>query len=207
MPTKGKRRNNMQLLIDYQDQVLTPHLWISQANELITASKKFEPSIKKYWLTVTNYYDSEKLTYSPPAGFKPTKLLQSTYFMLVAYAIENYFKAILVAHCKFAYRDEIVKTGKLPEALKKHNLIILAEKSKFSLNDIELNLLTRLYRNSLWQARYPVPTNAKGLKVMAIHNGKAFMAAFLAPQDINNLTILVRRIKKFSSAKVSASHQ
>ncbi|GAH95109.1 unnamed protein product, partial [marine sediment metagenome] len=32
----------------------TPYLWISQADELITASKKLEPSIKKYWETAKN---------------------------------------------------------------------------------------------------------------------------------------------------------
>ena len=153
MPKSGKQGINMQRLIQYQEQVLTPHLWINQADELITASKKFAPSIKKYWLTVGKYYDPKSHIYSPPAGFKPTKLLQSTYFMLVAYAIENYFKAILVADSKFEFRNEIMQTGKLPKALKRHNLVKLAGETGFSLNDIELNLLTRLYRNSFLQAR------------------------------------------------------
>lgn len=81
----------------------------------------------------------------------------------------------------------------------------LAGETGFSLNDIELNLLTRLYRNSFWQARYPVPTKADGLIEISTRNGKLLFEAFLAPQDIHNLTIVVRRIKKFSSTKVSAS--
>jgi len=94
MPMKYKQIPNIQFLIEYQEQVLTPSSWINQADELIEASKKLEPSIKKYWLTVSKYFDPKKGTYSPPAGFKPKRLLQATYFMLVAYAIENYFKAV-----------------------------------------------------------------------------------------------------------------
>lgn len=101
----------MQLLIQYQEKVLTPHLWINQADELIKSSKIFEPSIKKYWKMIANYYDPKSHIFSPPSGFKPPKLLQSTYFLLVAYAIENYFKAILVNDHKCKYQNEIIKTG------------------------------------------------------------------------------------------------
>ena len=207
MSKKDKQNTNMQLLIEYQERVLTPYSWIKQGDELIQASKKLEPSIKKHWLAVSKYFDPNKGTYNPPLEFRPKRLLQATYFMLVAYAIENYFKAILVAVSKFEYRKEIMETGKLPKALNKHDLIKLAGETGFIFNDIELNLLTRLYRNSFWQARYPVPNNANGLKKISSHNGKVFFAAFLAPQDIHNLTIVVRRIKKFSSVKISASQQ
>lgn len=207
MPTKGKQRINMQLLIQYQEQVLIPYLWINQADELIAASKKLEPSIKKYWLTAIKYFDSKKGTYSPPAGFTPKRLLQSVYFMLVAYAIENYLKAILIADSEATYRSDILRTGNLPKELNEHNLITLAKKSKFVFTDIELSLLSRLSRNSKWQGRYPVPAKADQLNSMASHNGKAIFTAFLAPVDISNLAKLVRRIKKFSSAKISASQQ
>ena len=207
MPKKRNQRINMHFLIQYEEQVLTPYLWISQADELITASKKLEPSIKKYWETAKN--NLKNGLYSPPPGFKPKRLLQSTYFMLVAYAIENYLKAILIANSEAAYRSELRQTSKLPTELKTpdHNLIKLAEKSKFVFTDIELSLLTRLHRNSLWQGRYPVPAKADQLNVMAIFNGKATLIAFFSPADINNLTILVRRIKKFSATRVSDSQQ
>jgi len=208
MPNKGRQSTNMHFLIEYQERVLTPYSWINQADELIQASKKLEPSIKKYWLTTSKYFDPIKGTYNPPPGFKLKKLLQSTYFILVAYAIENYFKAIMITdmitECKAIIRDEIFQTGKLPKALKEHNLMSLAKSAKFALNDIEIGLLTRVYRSSLWQGRYPVPVNAGQLNSMVIHSGKAFFTAFLAPADINNLNILIRRIKKLSLNKVSA---
>ncbi|MFC1968715.1 hypothetical protein ACFLVX_04965, partial [Chloroflexota bacterium] len=185
---KGKQRINMHFLIQYEEQVLTPYSWISQADELITASKKLEPSIKKYWETAKN--NLRNGVYSPPPGFKPKRLLQSTYFMLVAYAIENYLKAILIANSEAAYRSELRQTGRLRTELKTsdHNLVKLAEKSKFVFTNIELSLLSRLHRNSLWQGRYPVPAKADQLSPTVIHNGKVLFTPYLSPEDINNLT-------------------
>ena len=197
----------MVFLIQYQEQVLTPYMWINQADELIAASKKLEPSIKKYWETTKKFFDPKKGTYSPPPEYKPKRLLQGTYFMLVAYSIENYFKAILIADSEAAYRSEIFRTGALPKDLNEHNLIKLAEISKFVFTDIERSLLIRLSRNSTWQGRYPVPAHADRLNSMVSSNGKDFFTAFLSPADINNLTILVRRIKKFSATRVSDSQQ
>jgi len=209
MPKKAKQSTNIQFLILYQAQVLIPSSWINQADELIEASKKLEPSIKKYWLTTSKYFDTYLGTYNPPPGFKPKRLLQGTYFMLLAYAIENYFKAIMIVDFEATYRDEILRTGKLPKALKEHNhnLIALAESSKFVLTDTEAGLLTRLSRNSLWQGRYPVPVSANQLNSRAVYRNKAFFTAFFAPADIKNLNALIRRIKKFSSNKASAPAQ
>lgn len=209
MPEKGKKRTGLelQLLIQYQEQVLTPVYWIKQADELIQASKKLEPSIKKYWLTGSKYFDPNKGTYNPPPEFKPKKLLQATYFMLVAYAIENYFKAVLIAKFEPTYKSEILRTGKLPQALNKHNLMELATRTNFTLSNIDTSLLARLSRNSLWQGRYPVPVNANQLNSMTIHNGNAFFTAFFAPPDISNLNTLTRRIKKFSTKDLSPEEQ
>ena len=210
MPNKGKQSINMQRLIEYQERVLNPYSWINQADELIKASKKLEPSIKKYWSTASKYFDPNKGTYSPPAGFKPKRPLQATYFMLLAYAIENYLKAILVAENKEKYNQAILHKrtlGNLPEDLKKygHDLIQLARESKLSCTEAELSLLIRLFRHSDWQGRYPVPIKADKLNSTARYNGKGFdiKAIGMWCEDINDLKILIRRIKKFSSNKAS----
>ena len=213
MPAIGKQRINMLRKIQYQERVLDPISWINQADKLIQASRKLEPSIKKYWLTASKFIDPNEGTYNPPPGFQPKRLLQDTYFMLVAYAIENYFKAILVSENEEKYSQEILHAGNLPEDLKKngHDLIALSMKikSKLSLTDMETSLLTRLYRHSVWQGRYPVPHKADDLNNTATYDGKGFdiKAIGLWPDDIDGLKILIRRIKSFSSAKVLASEQ
>jgi hypothetical protein len=131
--------------------------------------------------------------------------------MLVAYAIENYFKAILVAENREKYRQEILfkakGEGNLPKDLKKngHDLIQLVNKtkSKLDLAEAELSLLTRLYRHSVWQGRYPVPGKADDLNSTSRYNGKGFdiKAIGLWPGDIDDLKILIRRIRKFSTNK------
>jgi len=215
MSKKVKQDTNIQVLIDYRNRGLTPSLWINQADELIEASKKLELSIKKYWVTASKYFDPNKGTYSPPAGFKPKILLQATYFMLVAYAIENYFKAILVSENQKKYSQEILHTrtrGKLPKELKSngHDLINLISKmkSKLDFTNAELSLLNRLFRHSAWQGRYPIPVKADELNTVG-YNGKSFdmKTIGLWCQDINDLKSLIRRIKKFVSAKALASKQ
>ena len=148
MPKKPKQNTDLQSLIMYQERVLTPSSWINQADELIQASKKIEPSIKKYWLTVSKYFDPKKGTYDPPPEFKPKRLLQATYFMLLAYAIENYFKAVMISESETIYQSEILRTEKLPQALNNHDLLALARRTNFAVSDIDTSLLARLSRNS-----------------------------------------------------------
>jgi len=182
--------------IQYKEQVLDWQLWIKQADELLAASMKLEPSIKKYWLTATKYFDSIKGTYSPPPGFKPKQLLQGTYFMLMAYAIENLLKAILIKQSMEDYEREVMRTHELPKDLKEHDLMALINKTNFKINQTETNLLSRLCRNSVWQGRYPVPVKAAQLNSIVLHNGEAHFTAFLAPNDIPNLKLLIKRIRK-----------
>lgn len=211
MVKKGGRKTNVSLRIQYQERVLTPSSWIKQADELIQASKKLEPSIKRYWLNVYRYFDTAKGTYNPPQEFSRKRLLQATYFMLVAYAIENYLKAILVVENKEKYRQYILHTGNLPEDLKNngHDLNRLIKSSKLALTEGESSLLTRLYRHSVWQGRYPVPVKAEDLNITATYNGKGFdkKAIGLWSEDINELKILIRRVAKFTSAKLLALEQ
>ena len=180
----------------YKEQVLDCQLWIKQADELLAASKKLEPSIKKYWLTATKYLDPIKGTYSPPPGFRPKQLLQGTYFMLMAYAIENLLKAILIRQCMEDYEQEVMRTHELPKDLKEHDLMFLINKTNFTINQTETNLLSRLCRNSVWQGRYPVPVKAAQLDSIVVHKGEAHFTAFLAPSDIPNLNSLIKRIRK-----------
>jgi len=77
----------------------------------------------------------------------------------------------------------------------------LAKEANLAPTGIETSLLTRLSRNSIWQGRYPVPASANQLNNMVIYNGRPFFTAFLAPQDIDHLNALIRRIKKLSVVK------
>jgi hypothetical protein len=193
-----KRMNSKQIFyyIQYQEQVLNWQLWIKQADELLAASKKLEPSIKKYWLNTTEHFDPIKGTYSPLPGYKPKQLLQGIYFMLTAYAIENLLKAILIRQSTEDYKREVMRTHELPKDLKEHDLMVLINKTNLKTNQTEINLLSRLYRSSVWQGRYPVPVKAVQLTSIVMHGEEAHFTAFLAPNDIPNLKLLIKRIRK-----------
>lgn len=183
--------------IQYKEQVLNWQLWIKQADELLAAAKKLEPSINKYWLTTRKFLDPVKGTYSPPSGFNPKPLLQGTYFMLIAYSIENLLKAKLIRQFTEKYEEEVMHTHELPIELNEHDLIALTNKTQFKINQTETNLLFRLYRNSLWQGRYPVPVKAGQLNNIILRSGRPHFTAFLAPNDIPNLKLLIKRIKRY----------
>jgi hypothetical protein len=69
--------------------------------------------------------------------------------MLVAYAIENLFKALLIIQSKEKLNQELMLSYELPKELKGHDLSVLAQKAKFDISHLEFNLLSRPCRNSI----------------------------------------------------------
>jgi hypothetical protein len=205
MPKKETDSKGLQLRVKFREQVLDSRLWISQAEELIEVSRKLEPSIKRYWLITSTYFNPKAGTYNPPPKLKPKKLLQATYFMLAAYAIENYLTAVLVARNKERYGRYILATGNLPKDLKTigHDLVGLLRSTKLNVTQSELSFLTRLSQHSVWQGRYPVPSKADDLNIATRYNGKGFdfKAIGLWPCDVQELKVLISRIAKLCSTR------
>jgi hypothetical protein len=196
--------NDLIWIIQYQEQALNWQLWINSAEELLAASKKLEPSIKRYWSAASENFQDGR--YNVPMA-KPRLYLQMVYSMLVAYAIENLLKASLILQNEKQYRQEILNTSKLPEKLKssKHSLVKLAKDSNLHISIEETNLLYRLSRNSHWQGRYPVPINAKELNSVVMDGNMAHFVAYLAPNDLMKLKVLIKRIKKHIKDNCSES--
>ncbi|MCK4698202.1 MAG: hypothetical protein KAT53_07865 [Dehalococcoidia bacterium] len=196
MPKKKMTNTDFMYLSQYLEQALDWQLWVKSADDLLAASEKLEPSIKKYWLAATGNLKEGR--YSEPKK-KPGRSLQAIYSMLVAYAIENLYKASLILQNKKQYEQEILQKGGLPSEIKtsRHDLLGLVHKLNLNIDADETNLLLRLSRNSYWQGRYPVPVKAKGLNsVIKDDNRNIHFVAFLAPDDIQKLKLLIKRIKK-----------
>jgi hypothetical protein len=219
-PTK-QTRPSLYLRIEYSNRISNPSFWIEKARELIAAAEFIEPSINVYWRSVRNKREKEIMSEtSKTEEDKPLmvpvylmiepklsetgveKLLQSPYFMLMAFSFENYFKAIIVAGND--YSGELLGSGKIPGVLKNHDLVKLAEITGLALNDVELSLLTRLSVNSIWQGRYPAPANCVELNNMPIKQGKSVFTAYLSPDDIGNLHTFIRRLVAYVDSKVAS---
>ena len=182
----------------YLESLLNWDLWIGKAEELLSAAEALEPHIRTYWKVVMadvkegRYGRRGKPPHKPPAYF------QAVYSMLIAYALENLFKAIIIKEQQDTFRDQIMSNGGiLPEKVKCHDLVRLAEDAHFKFNVNDEDLLTRLHRNSEWAGRYPIPVSSRGLKNIKVFNtdGKGHFTAFLRPEDMDLLLDLVNRVK------------
>jgi len=196
-----KKRQDYQDLIffgQYFESLLNWDLWIGKAEELLTAAGALTPHIRNYWDIVMS--DTKEGRYSE-GGKPPHKTpvyFQAVYSMLIAYALENLFKAMIIREQQDTFRTHIMNEGgKLPGKIKSHDLIRLAKEAHFKFNASDEDLLARLHRNSEWAGRYPVPVSSSGLKNIKVFttDGKPHLTAFLSPNDIDLLIDLVHRVK------------
>ena len=84
----------------------------------------------------------------------------------------------------------------LPPFLKEHDLIKLARRVKFPLSVLEEELLTRLSRNSVWAACYPVPTGPNGIRAMQeFSDGRSYLTAYFGPTDVDRPKQFMDRLR------------
>jgi len=175
--------------IDFSERLTDAKLWLGMADDLTAAANILEVEVVKYWSEIQ--FENGKIT-----KISNRKYVQGAYSLLVAYALENYFKALLIHRNIESLKGKLLT--KLPEYLSSHNLCQLASKSKFKHDLLEEDLLSRLSRSSIWAARYPIPVESNALNAMHIlSNGKAHLAAFYSPNDINHIHNLIDRLRSY----------
>jgi len=80
------------------------------------------------------------------------------YFMLIGFALENYYKGAIILLRNNKHLKSIEK-GELPKDLKNHNLLKLAKNAKLPIaNKSYINQLSECVR---WRGRYPTPLVAE----------------------------------------------
>jgi hypothetical protein len=124
--------------------------WISKARDLFESAKKLEPEVVRVWES----YRARAKSFASP--LVPDHY-QGTYFMLLAFAVENLLKASAVNRNGMEYRDAFRSTLKFPEDLRSHDLVRLAGLVDLSYTPDEEELLRRLTRGATWFGRYPAP--------------------------------------------------
>jgi len=187
--------------IDFSNRFTETELWIKMADELIAAANVLEAEIVKYWSEIR--LDE----HNRPVNTSGRKYVQGAYSLLIAYALENYFKALLIHRNKkdlkgWLLNKKLVNT-KLPKCFFKHDLGRLASELKVKLDISEEELLCRLSRSSIWAARYPVPIDAEGLANMKkFSTGQSYFIAYYAPQDITRIHDFVDRLRNYVLAEI-----
>jgi hypothetical protein len=181
--------------IQFSEQLRDPQLWLRKADELLAGARLLENEIQAQWREIEVENGRIVRTSGRINVLAP-------YFLLVAYAVENLFKGLLVHRHREELRNWLLTS--LPRYLNEHDLLKLAESVGFSTVVADQDLLTRLSRNSIWAARYPVAARPDGVRaVQKFSDGRFYLTAYFAPNDVHRLHELLDRIRAFVVAHLS----
>ncbi len=181
--------------IDFSNRLTDTSLWIMKADELVAAANILEVEVLKYWSEI------QPDEHNQPVNTSGRKYVQGAFSLLIAYALENYFKALLIHRNQKDLKGYLLT--KLPGYLKEHDLGKLASKLKFKLDASEEELLFRLFRSSIWSARYPIPIEPKALANMKkFSNGRSCLIAYYAPQDIKRIHNFIDRLRNYVLSEI-----
>lgn len=185
--SKQKPKPDLSEVIEFSNRLIDTSLWIRNAEELQAAAAILETDIRLYWSECQ--VKGKHVTH-----VSNRKYVQGPYSMLMAYVIENYFKAFLIHRDVDLQRNRWAPT--LPTYIKTHNLVKLANECKVTLDLSEEELLKRLSRFSKWAGRYPIPSGPDALTAMQkLSDGKTYLAAYLAPNDIDRINKFIARLR------------
>ena len=181
--------------IQFSERLTDTRLWIEKADELVSAANFLEAEVLKYWSEI-------KIENNQIVGIPNRKDAQQAYFLLIAYALENFLKALLIHQNQKTLKGRLLQ--KLPDYLLSHNLIELSSKARFNINVPEEELFCRLSRFSIWKARYPIPLYSDALANMKIlSDEKAHFTDYYKPQDINLIHNIIDRLRKYVVTEIS----
>ncbi len=196
----AKQKNRLQpnqtlQAIQFSERLTDTRLWIEKADELVSAANILEEEVVKYWSEI-------KIENNQIVGIPNHKDVQQAYFLLIAYALENFLKALLIHQNQKTLKGRLLQ--KLPGYLLSHNLIELSSKARFNINVPEEELFCRLSRFSIWKARYPIPLYSDALANMKIlSDEKAHFTDYYKPQDINLIHNIIDRLRKYVVTEIS----
>jgi hypothetical protein len=200
MVIKKKQKNKPQphqvlQAIQFSERLTNTGLWIEKADELIVAANFLEADALEYWSEI-------KVENNQIVSIPNRKNVQEAYFLLIAYALENFLKALLIHQNQKTLKGWLLQ--KLPGYLLSHDLIELASKAKFNINVSEEELFCRLSRYSIWKARYPIPLYSDALANMKIlSDEKTYFTDYYKPQDINLIHNIIARLRKYVVTEIS----
>lgn len=174
--------------IQFSERLVETGWWIQKAHELEAAAAVLEPEIRRYWAEMK--VEDRRVVQVPQR-----KCVQSQYLMLMAYALENYFKALLIHRNIDCLRGWLLSD--LPGYIKNHNLVRLARQATIQLNASEEELLCRLSRYSTWAGRYPVPTGPDRLTAAKeLSDGRTYLMAYYSPADLDRILCFAGRLRQ-----------
>ncbi len=159
--------------------------WIGKARNLFEAAKRLEPEVILVWESYRAHAKDATVPLKPDHFHGP-------YFMLLAFATENLFKAAAVARNGSKYKAAFRRTLKFPQELKKHDLVELAQLVGFTYSSEEEDLLRRLTRSAIWFGRYPAPLDYSEMSGQeTFSDGNEFAVSWFGGNDVPRLNAFI----------------
>ncbi len=141
----------------FRHRVLDADAWDETAVQLLEAARQLEPKVREFLANLGSPRWSESWR-----GWADEFV--AVYFMLAAFAIENFLKARIIRENLDRFQVEVDSKHRIPSDLRTHNLLNLAVNAgKPDLARGHADILKRLTRSATWYGRYPAPTTAEGL--------------------------------------------
>ncbi len=196
MVKKNPLSQHPQFVVLYIDALLNLWSWVEKADKLLEASKLLEPQLRDFWnVVLTNAKERRYNKGGEPPNIPPSDL-HGPYFILVSYALENLFKALIIRDRSDEISSQFVQTGRLPNLIHKHDLLELSKKANIKMDIKEEDILIRLSRQSKWKSRYPVPVELSDMQnILKYSNGKGYFTDYFKPDDLDQLDTIVKRVK------------
>lgn len=170
---------------EFIKNVLDHELWIEKADQLLEVASFIEPRIYETWDEVKN------------GGFLKEHYI-TTYFMLVAYALENLLKALYIKLNTDSVKKDLEEKGKLPKAIIGHDLYRLAKELKVvEMEWGEDSLLQKVSRSAVWFGRYPIPIKPDQLNSFYDSEFEQLCIPFrhYSPDDLREIQTIISRIR------------
>jgi hypothetical protein len=175
---------------NYESKAFWDIYWVRSARSLIACAKELEPKVLELWENYRAHIKDQNVSLKSDHYFGP-------YFMLISFAVENYFKAAIVRENSCDFKEAFRDKGKLPKDLNSHDLIQLAQKANFVFSKKEEDLLRRLTRHAIWAGRYPIPIYYKKSAPGELFlDGKEYTVSYYTGEDVERLSLLVATIEE-----------
>jgi hypothetical protein len=174
---------------DYIDEfirkTLDDTLWIEKADHLLEVASFIEPRIDEMWSQVR-------------IGGPIKQHYITTYFMLVAYALENLLKALYIKLNGDLVKRMLKEKKRLPKPIAGHDLYQLArELGVVNLEWGEESLLKKLSRSAVWFGRYPTPIMPSQLERFHKSEFEDLAVSFssYSPNDRKEIQNIISRVR------------
>jgi hypothetical protein len=164
---------------EFADAVVDSDEWFATALDLMFTAECLESKIEKYFEVMKVRGEAREKRRSLVFLYEPDP--RGSYLMLVAYAVENLCKGLLVVKEKelvWSAAEGGAKGNALSKTLKGHKILDLLSAIDFPFRPGDKELAALLRRNSEWSGRYPVPIrfdhetlSTSMPDVEALHNG------------------------------------